>query len=214
MKITFNKTSGLTLIDVLVSVAVLTILAMILLPALAKSKTKNRISCIINVKQIGIAFRIWAGDNNGKYPMAVSTNQAGAMEFAQSGKVFQIFQSLQNELGTPKILVCPKDKQRKFAASLTNLSNANVSYFVGLDSEETLTNTILSGDRNITNGFAPIQDLLNLTTNQGVGFTQEIHTNQGNIALGDGSVQQVTSAQLRQEIIRNFPFVTNRIKLP
>ena len=44
------------------------------LPALAAAKRKaQRINCVNNLKQVGLAFRIWEGDNNDKYPMAVST---------------------------------------------------------------------------------------------------------------------------------------------
>ena len=48
-----------------------------LLPALAAAKRKaQRINCVNNLKQDGLAFRIWEGDNGDKYPMAVSTDKA------------------------------------------------------------------------------------------------------------------------------------------
>ena len=40
-----------------------------LLPALAAAKKKaQKINCINNLKQVGLAFRIWEGDNGDKYP--------------------------------------------------------------------------------------------------------------------------------------------------
>jgi prepilin-type processing-associated H-X9-DG protein len=213
MKTSFKKRSGLTLIEILVIIAILVILAGLLLPILARPhRRSSHLSCVNNLKQVGLSFRIYAGDNNDKYPMNISTNDEPLVN--EATQVYQYLQLLQNELGTPKILVCSLDKKRNVANSFTNLSNSNISYFIGLDAHETFPQSMLSGDRNITNGFPPRDNILDLTTNQMVGFTDEIHKERGNIALGDGSVQQVSSARLRSEIIRNSPFATNRIKLP
>jgi type II secretory pathway pseudopilin PulG len=51
--------SGFTLIALLVIIAVLAVLAAMLLPALAKAKSKaSSINCVNNLKQCGLAFRI------------------------------------------------------------------------------------------------------------------------------------------------------------
>jgi competence protein ComGC len=114
---------GFTLVGLLVIIAVIAILAAILLPALASAKRKaQRINCVNNLKQDGLAFRIWEGDNGDKYPMAVSTNKGGTMEYAEDGNAFRHFQVMSNELSTPKILICPAD-DRTAAASFARLKN-------------------------------------------------------------------------------------------
>ena len=106
-----------------------------LLPALARAKDRaQRINCVNNMKQVGLAFRTWELDHQDQFPFNVSTNAGGTKEFCSLGpdgfdrNSAIHLQVMSNELSTPKILVCPADSSKQPASTFQNLASANVSY--------------------------------------------------------------------------------------
>jgi len=65
------RPGAFTLIELLVTLAVVGILAALLLPAIARAKRQaNNITCINQLKQLGVATRLFAEDNNSRLPVA------------------------------------------------------------------------------------------------------------------------------------------------
>lgn len=118
----------------------LVILPAMLLPALAKAKARAQtIHCVNNLKQVGLAFHLWAGDNNGAFPFNVGATNGGTLEFCQRDadgfdpNAFRHFQVLSNELNLPRILVCVADSAKRPAADFASLQANNVSYLLRSD---------------------------------------------------------------------------------
>jgi prepilin-type N-terminal cleavage/methylation domain-containing protein len=209
-----QREQGLTLVELLVVLAVLTFFALMIIPAPSHPKARvMRIQCVNNLKQTGLASRVWAGDNGGKYPMEISETNGGTMEFATGPNLFRHFQLMSNELSTPLVLICPADTARLRATNFTFFNNSNVSFFLNLAASKTNSQDIWSGDNNITNGTPIKNAILELTTNHPAGWTDETHHKVGNILLSDGSVQQVSQTGLRSAV-QNTSVFTNRLLMP
>jgi prepilin-type N-terminal cleavage/methylation domain-containing protein len=64
-----RRRSAFTLIEILVVVAIISILAALLLPALSSAKARSKqVGCINNLKQLALGFQMYAADNEGRLP--------------------------------------------------------------------------------------------------------------------------------------------------
>ncbi len=87
-----------------------------------------------NMKQIGLALRMWEGDNNGQYPWNVSVTNGGVKELCQTGtdgfekNPAAVFMVMSNELSTTRILVCANDPDKQPAPDFQHLTANNISY--------------------------------------------------------------------------------------
>jgi prepilin-type N-terminal cleavage/methylation domain-containing protein len=213
---TTRRNQGMNLFEVLIVVAIVVVLAAIVLYAGRPQVNKAMaIRCINNLKQAGLAYRLWAQDHNDLFPMQVSVNNDGAMELAATGNVAAVFQVMSNELSMPIILFCPGDMQHHNATNFASLTATNISYFVSLDAGTNYSgNLILSGDANLTVGGAPVKSgLFNLASNAPAGWTSDRHYNYGNLGFNDCSVGQFTSSGLAGRLVQTG-LATNRLAIP
>ena len=218
MNLTFGKRSaGLTLIEAMLIFAVVGVMAVIfLMPAVSRARTRPpRVQCANNLKEIGLSFQIWEADNGDTYPMFISQTNGGTLEFSTGPNAWRHFQIMADELMDPKLLICQADKNgsRTVATDFNLLSNSNLSYFVGMVSNELSPQMILSGDCNVTNSLRLKNGVLALTKRYPAGWTADMHKTAGNILMGDGSVLQVDDSGLRAAVA-NSGVAENRVQMP
>src|SRR6476659_1164187 len=123
---TRSSSQAFTLIELLAVIAIIAILAALLLPALTTAKGQaQRIACVSNLRQIGIAIHTYASDNNGRIPYGPkappftnpsdfypSTGAPTSLISLQTGDPVGLGLLLQNYLATqPKVLFCPSSDQ-------------------------------------------------------------------------------------------------------
>jgi prepilin-type N-terminal cleavage/methylation domain-containing protein len=149
--------------------------------------------------------------------------------------VSMMYLCMSNELSTPKILFCPAEFESSYRSAASSFANpgtvsgtANnvlytndlqVSYFIGVDAQETSPQMFLTGDHNIggdanpptvafcaaPNTYTPSFAVwlgTNWLTDKGPAFMANQHDKQGNIGLGDGSVQGWSRSRF-QDALRN-----------
>jgi len=155
---------------------------------------------------------------------------------------WQVFAVMSNELNTPKILACPAeyDSARQVATTFATSVppgqqglafniRSNVSYFIGVDADETQPQMMLAGDHAMGQGvaannnaantgwigiYAPNTALGTATNGAAAWMDNSQHGKQGNVGLSDGSVQGWSISKLREGLKNTADPNNNRLLFP
>ena len=109
-----GRLQAFTLIELLVVIAIIGILAALLFPALAGAQAKaKRTTCLNNLKQIDVAFELYAGENQDKLPTVPNTTFGGVATNIWALFYKPLVMKYVGLMGAPspqdKIFDCPAD---------------------------------------------------------------------------------------------------------
>ena len=205
------RPASFTLIELLVVIAIISILASMLLPALARGKAQaQRIKCVSNQRQIALSFIMWSDDNSQKFPWQLSPAQGGLRGTIQ---IWRHFDAIQNEINTPRVLVCPSGSKAPALNFSTNadsgfgaLRNAALGYFIGIEATTANSSMHMLGDENISSttnngacdpgGVTCAATRLRPDDKDKPSWDWSVHVRAGNMAMVDGSVQRFNQHSL------------------
>jgi prepilin-type N-terminal cleavage/methylation domain-containing protein/prepilin-type processing-associated H-X9-DG protein len=187
-----EKQAGFTLVEILVTMGIITALGAMLMPALSGAREKaRRTICANNQRQIVLAMNMYAQDNDGVLPIENILGNGLSNINGEKCQIGRLYPEYLKKLDT---FFCPAQESYKINNPLTGAQNFGIpggsclgSYTVRRYLEEVYTNGFISISKHKPN-WAILADTNSLTDM----YENPIRSHKGkgvNVAYGDGSVK-------------------------
>jgi prepilin-type processing-associated H-X9-DG protein/prepilin-type N-terminal cleavage/methylation domain-containing protein len=177
--------SSFTLLELLVVIAMISVLAALMTPALANARAKARqVQCSSNLRQVGLAFHMYADEHGDYYPEAWD----GSLRWQDK---LLPYLSATNATAGKSVLICP-------SAQVDPVLDYNVykkNQWPATNAEKYDSQVILAFDGTMDNtAAADSSDYSNYVTNR--------HAGSANYLFGDGHISSLTSTLQTNWVLR------------
>lgn len=185
-----------TLVEVLTVCTIISILAALALPSLARSiKNARRTKCANNLRQIGIAFNAFSHDHGDRFPHQTPIAEGGAREQSQEVPVLNgqyilsplAFQTASAGFKSAQVMICPATKH--WVSSFSQLSVTNLCYALNLFAEPGGSSVALAADSHLLGDWRTMVESRVDRNQVQTLFERTRHDGKGNILFGDGHVE-------------------------
>jgi hypothetical protein len=212
-----SNRSAFTRAELIATLGAIFLCAAVLLPSFADTGlSAEQVSCLNNLRQIGVAFQAWGNDYGDRRPWMVFQEGNTLL-----GNAVSQFMALSNHM-SPALLSDPGERvqSKRVAQNWSgspsggflhlNFQDNALSYILGTHATVAEAGNILVADRNVffngfgscIYGFTPAFNVDRVPPSSFRGWTNGNHGSFGNVLLNDGRVEYTSSQRLYNVLFR------------
>jgi prepilin-type N-terminal cleavage/methylation domain-containing protein/prepilin-type processing-associated H-X9-DG protein len=226
--------AGFTLIELLVVIAIIAILASILFPVYSRTREKaHRVKCTSNMKQMIMAFMMYADDHDGHFPGGYDYDRRERNPLWDPWEWTFVFEATRTYYdGETDILNCPTGPQYEYGEGIdrriVNIAYNKYLYFLGWESESDLSRAPARNSRITVLADSRFPGIYNDTTDEvgaapgmariqfANGPGEPRHGNSGNFAFADGHVESIDARKMMhdEQLGLQYPIVNPENRRP
>lgn len=195
-----GRSAAFTLVELLTTLGVIAVLASLVCVSANHANTRAReVQCLSHLHQVALGMMNYAADQQGRLP---------SENLLPDGDPFDCWLALRESIASPVVFHCPADRRFPPATRFEELTEADISYTVGVQARADRPVMLLSTDRFLSDACFVAESLgdayweTQLSPSHGRG--------RGNGLLVDGSARSFNGGELRQALAETLRVAERR----